>query len=183
MHSLIPSTELHGTANSDEGTAFMTRGINFDSDLVNAILARNSSVSFLSMPVCRLYIGFTANYAFTSAADVQQILQLYPDDPAQGVPIGTGDGILSTGFQDKRVSSLSLSTWVQYLNEALYTERGLLRRRSHGWTPTCFCPGECQRGSYILVQVQSTALSFPDRSWWYVLLGTFLEGVSDHVCC
>lgn len=104
MHSLIPSTELHGTANSDEGTAFMTRGINFDSDLVNAILARNSSVSFLSMPVCRLYIGFTANYAFTSAADVQQILQLYPDDPAQGVPIGTGDGILSTGFQDKRVS-------------------------------------------------------------------------------
>ncbi|KAJ7878498.1 alpha/beta-hydrolase [Mycena olivaceomarginata] len=72
-------------ANSDEGTAFMTRGINFDSDLVNAILARNST-----------------NYAFTSAADVQQILQLYPDDPAQGVPIGTGDGILSTGFQDKR---------------------------------------------------------------------------------
>ncbi|KAF7354420.1 Carboxylic ester hydrolase [Mycena venus] len=80
-----PSTKLHGTANSDEGTAFMTRGINFDSDLVNAILARNST-----------------NYAFTSAADVQQVLQLYPDDPAQGVPIGTGDGILSTGFQDKR---------------------------------------------------------------------------------
>ncbi|KAJ7764234.1 alpha/beta-hydrolase [Mycena metata] len=72
-------------ANSDEGTAFLTRGINFDSDFVNAILARNST-----------------NYAFTSAADVQQILQLYPDDPAQGVPIGTGDGILSTGFQDKR---------------------------------------------------------------------------------
>ncbi|KAJ7821254.1 Alpha/Beta hydrolase protein [Mycena leptocephala] len=72
-------------SNSDEGTTFMTRGINFDSDLVNVILARNST-----------------NYAFTSAADVQQILQLYPDDPAQGVPIGTGDGILSTGFQDKR---------------------------------------------------------------------------------
>ncbi|KAF7365904.1 Carboxylic ester hydrolase [Mycena venus] len=72
-------------ANSDEGTMFMTRGINFDSDLVNVILARNST-----------------DYAFTSAADVQQILQLYPDDPAQGVPIGTGDGILSTGFQDKR---------------------------------------------------------------------------------
>ncbi|KAJ6465812.1 Alpha/Beta hydrolase protein, partial [Mycena sanguinolenta] len=89
-------------SNSDEGTAFMTRGINFDSDLVNAILARNSSVPFLSMLVCRLYIGFAASYAFTSAADVQQILQLYPDDPAQGVPIGTGDGILSTGFQDKR---------------------------------------------------------------------------------
>lgn len=104
VHSLMPSAEFHGTAKSDKGTAFMTRGINFDSDLVNAILARNSSVSFLSMPVCRLYIGFAANYAFTSLADVQKILQLYPDDPAQGVPIGTGDGILSTGFQDKRVS-------------------------------------------------------------------------------
>lgn len=72
-------------ANSDEGTAFMTRGVNFDSDFVNAILARNSS-----------------SYAFPNEAAVQKVLQFYPDDPAQGVPVNTGDGILPTGFQDKR---------------------------------------------------------------------------------
>lgn len=72
-------------ANSDEGTAFLTRGVNFDSDFVNAILARNSS-----------------SYAFPDEAAVQKVLQFYPDDPAQGVPVNTGDGILPTGFQDKR---------------------------------------------------------------------------------
>ena len=46
----------------------------------------------------------TADFAFTDEAAVQKVLELYPDDPSQGVPVNTGDGVLPTGFQDKRVS-------------------------------------------------------------------------------
>ena len=34
---------------------------------------------------------------------VQQVLDLYPDDPSQGIPLNTGDGVLPSGFQDKRM--------------------------------------------------------------------------------
>ena len=36
------------TANSDEGTMFLTRGVNFDSDMVNAIIGRNGCMFFRS---------------------------------------------------------------------------------------------------------------------------------------
>ena len=47
------------------------------------------------------------SYALTDEDAVQKILELYPDDPSQGVPVNTGDGVLPTGFQDKRVRIFS----------------------------------------------------------------------------
>ena len=48
-----------------------------------------------------------ADFVLLDAGSVQQILSIYPDDPSQGIPLNTGDGVLSTGFQDKRVRTTS----------------------------------------------------------------------------
>jgi len=72
-------------ANSDEGTAFLTPGINTDDQLQAAITTRNGT-----------------DFLLLNETSVQQILTLYPDDPSQGIPLNTGDGILASGFQDKR---------------------------------------------------------------------------------
>jgi hypothetical protein len=48
-----------------------------------------------------------ADYMLLSRNAVDQILDLYPDDPTQGVPLNTGEGVLPTGLQDKRVRLFS----------------------------------------------------------------------------
>src|ERR1700761_1372325 len=60
--------------------------------------------------VCLYYISVscrrnlsTASFALQDQASIQKILQLYPDDPSIGVPTNTGDGLLPSGMQDKRV--------------------------------------------------------------------------------
>lgn len=47
---------------------------------------------------------------------VQQILNIFPDDPSQGCPFNTGPGLIPTGLQDKRVNwfytdSLAAGMW------------------------------------------------------------------------
>ncbi|KAK4701276.1 hypothetical protein P7C70_g4959, partial [Phenoliferia sp. Uapishka_3] len=72
-------------ANSDEGTAFATFGIDNDTALRQALVSR---------------------YDLLTENSIDTILSLYPDDPSVGAPYGTGDGVLSTGLQDKRSCSI-----------------------------------------------------------------------------
>lgn len=43
-----------------------------------------------------------ASYAIDESV-FTKLFEIYPDDPAQGVPMNTGSGLLSTGLMDKRV--------------------------------------------------------------------------------
>ena len=66
--------------NSDEGSAFGVRGLDNETALIESLLA---------------------SYPLTNES-VSTILENYPDDPSIGCPFHTGDGLLSTGAQDKR---------------------------------------------------------------------------------
>lgn len=77
---------LYGT-NSDEGTANAPSGINTDDELFEY-----------------LYTG--VGYGFP-ASTVRQIMSLYPDDPAQGIPLDTGnDRFAQEGWQYKRIAAI-----------------------------------------------------------------------------
>ncbi|KAI0387322.1 alpha/beta-hydrolase [Hypomontagnella monticulosa] len=77
---------IYGTV-SDEGTDNAPMGINTDEDLRNFLLHRT---------------GFD----FPSTT-VDRIMELYPDDPAQGVPIDTGsERFADNGWQYKRVAAI-----------------------------------------------------------------------------
>ncbi|KIK54659.1 hypothetical protein GYMLUDRAFT_176940 [Collybiopsis luxurians FD-317 M1] len=64
--------------NTDEGASFGVRGLNSETALLNALLGE-----------------------FTNAS-ASTLLELYPDDPTAGCPFHTGDGLLSSGSEDKR---------------------------------------------------------------------------------
>ncbi|GAA6030963.1 hypothetical protein JCM8097_008958 [Rhodosporidiobolus ruineniae] len=74
--------------NADEGTILSTRGC----DNVTAISAGLTSLNQSS------YVFFPDEFDALPAA--------YPDVPAEGIPLNTGDGLLASGTQDKRVNSL-----------------------------------------------------------------------------
>ncbi|KAI3342026.1 Alpha/Beta hydrolase protein [Ustulina deusta] len=78
---------LYGT-NSDEGTDNAPVGvINTDADLYNYLL-RDTGFGF-------------------PASTVSRIMQLYPDDPAQGIPLDTGaERFAGEGYQYKRVAAI-----------------------------------------------------------------------------
>lgn len=77
---------LYGT-NSDEGTANAPTGINTDDELFDY-----------------LYTG--VGYDFP-AATVRHIMDLYPDDPTQGIPLNTGtERFADLGWQYKRVAAI-----------------------------------------------------------------------------
>lgn len=77
---------LYGT-NSDEGTDNAPSGIDTDDELFNY-----------------LYTG--VGYDFP-ASTVRQIMALYPDDPAQGIPLNTGaERFADLGWQYKRVAAI-----------------------------------------------------------------------------
>ncbi|KAL8278026.1 hypothetical protein RQP46_009658 [Phenoliferia psychrophenolica] len=73
-------------ANSDEGTAFGTYGIDNDTALQSALAKSNPALT---------------NHS------IESILALYPDDPFVGCPYGTGDGTVTSGLQDKRSFSIT----------------------------------------------------------------------------
>lgn len=74
--------------NMDEGTILSTQGCNNESDLRAGLISLNQSS----------YVVFEE--------DIDALLEAYPDDPEQGIPLHTGDGLLSTGTQDKRINAL-----------------------------------------------------------------------------
>ncbi|KAI1419730.1 alpha/beta-hydrolase [Xylaria sp. FL1777] len=78
---------LYGT-NSDEGTDNAPVGvINTDADL-------------------RAYLLHDTGFGFP-ASTVSRIMQLYPDDPAQGIPLDTGaERFADKGYQYKRVAAI-----------------------------------------------------------------------------
>lgn len=77
---------LYGS-NSDEGTDNAPFGINTDSDLRNFLL-------------------YDTGFQFPNST-VSKIMELYPDDPSEGVPINTGDKrFASKGRQYKRVAAI-----------------------------------------------------------------------------
>ncbi|KAI1415648.1 alpha/beta-hydrolase [Hypoxylon sp. FL1857] len=77
---------IYGTT-SDEGTDNAPIGINTDEDL-------------------RIYLLHGTGFDFL-AATVDHILELYPDDPAQGIPLNTGaERFADEGWQYKRVAAI-----------------------------------------------------------------------------
>ncbi|KAH9998075.1 alpha/beta-hydrolase [Xylariaceae sp. FL0662B] len=77
---------LYGT-NSDEGTDNAPEGINTDADL-------------------RTYLLHETGFDFP-ASTVERILELYPDDPAQGIPLNTGaERFADRGWQYKRAAAI-----------------------------------------------------------------------------
>ncbi|EIN05256.1 alpha/beta-hydrolase [Punctularia strigosozonata HHB-11173 SS5] len=72
-------------ANLDEGATFGPRGLNNETSIAEALATQ---------------------YAHLSNDSISKILEYYPDDPSIGCPYNTGDGILSTGTQDKRALSI-----------------------------------------------------------------------------
>lgn len=78
---------LYGT-NSDEGTDNAPVGtINTDEDLRN-------------------YLSYEAGFDFPDST-VARIMELYPDDPAQGIPLDTGgERFADKGWQYKRIAAI-----------------------------------------------------------------------------
>ncbi|GAA5836544.1 hypothetical protein JCM11251_007106 [Rhodosporidiobolus azoricus] len=74
--------------NADEGTILSTKGCDNDTAVIAGLTSLNQS-SYVVLP-----------------DQFDALLAAYPDDPAQGIPLNTGDGVLSSGVQDKRVNSL-----------------------------------------------------------------------------
>ncbi|GJN93304.1 hypothetical protein Rhopal_006351-T1 [Rhodotorula paludigena] len=72
-------------ANTDEGSAFGSKGINTTEQLVENLGVR---------------------YPNLTSDSVSGLLEYYPNDPSQGCPFNTGDGVLSTGLQDKRSNAI-----------------------------------------------------------------------------
>ncbi|GAA5950607.1 hypothetical protein JCM3765_000548 [Sporobolomyces pararoseus] len=71
---------LLGT-NTDEGTAFGLRGINTTDELVDSLVH---------------------NFVALSRNSTEELVSLYSEEPAEGCPYNTGDGVLPSGLQDKR---------------------------------------------------------------------------------
>ncbi|GAA5915078.1 uncharacterized protein JCM6883_003261 [Sporobolomyces salmoneus] len=71
---------LLGT-NTDEGTGFGLRGINTTDELVDSLVL---------------------NFDALSRNSTENLVSLYSEDPSEGCPYNTGDGVLPTGVQDKR---------------------------------------------------------------------------------
>ncbi|GAA5939264.1 uncharacterized protein JCM15063_004470 [Sporobolomyces koalae] len=80
---------LLGT-NTDEGTAFGLRGINTTDELVDSL---------------------ALNYVKLSHNTSKTLVSLYSEEPSEGCPYNTGDGVLPSGLQDKR--SLSINGDIQ----------------------------------------------------------------------
>jgi len=67
-------------AQTDEGTAFGSRGLNNTQDLITA---------------------YSARYPYMLNSSVEQLVGLYSEEQSAGSPYNTGDGALSTGLADK----------------------------------------------------------------------------------
>ncbi|GJN93281.1 hypothetical protein Rhopal_006328-T1 [Rhodotorula paludigena] len=76
---------LIGT-NTDEGSGFGAKNITTDSELAAAQ---------------------QAYYPKLTNSSVASLFELYPNDPSQGCPYNTGDGLLASGYQDKRSNALT----------------------------------------------------------------------------
>jgi acetylcholinesterase len=72
-------------ANLDEGAYFGPKGIQNDSALQHAL--------------AKMFPNLTDT-------TISKIMALYPNDPSIGCPYHTGDGVLSSGTQDKRAFSI-----------------------------------------------------------------------------
>lgn len=74
------------SANTDEGSGFGAKNITTDSELAAAQ---------------------QAYYPKLTNSSVASLFELYPNDPSQGCPFNTGDGLLASGYQDKRSNALT----------------------------------------------------------------------------
>ncbi|GJN88189.1 hypothetical protein Rhopal_001154-T1 [Rhodotorula paludigena] len=74
--------------NADEGTVLGTPGCNTEADIIAGVTSLNEC-SYVVFPD-----------AFDS------LFAAYPDDPSIGIPLNTGDGLLSSGTMDKRMNSI-----------------------------------------------------------------------------
>ncbi|KAI0759364.1 Alpha/Beta hydrolase protein [Trametes elegans] len=82
----------------DEGTQFATKTLSTDQQLT----------SFLSNFITPLQTG-TASPALQTA--IGKLLQLYPNDPAEGSPYGTGSETFGLGSQYKRAAAIAGDIW------------------------------------------------------------------------
>lgn len=74
--------------NADEGTVLSTKGCNNESDMQIGLTSLNQSS----------YVVFDEEFP--------KLFEAYPDVPSEGIPLNTGDGLLSSGTADKRINSL-----------------------------------------------------------------------------
>lgn len=112
---------LYGT-NSDEGSDNAPEGIDTDDELFD-------------------YLHTGVGYDFP-AATVRQIMALYPDDPAQGIPLNTGaERFADRGWQYKRVAAIvgdiyyHATRWNDARHYAQHTPNGtfIYRFNTRGW--------------------------------------------------
>lgn len=84
---LVADVAILAGTNTDEGTAFAPRGILNDNAAIHEYVAK-------------------INYGLDNTT-VAKVMQLYPDDPAQGCPFGTGsERFASQGYMFKRGAAI-----------------------------------------------------------------------------
>ncbi|KAI0824007.1 esterase 1 [Trametes gibbosa] len=90
-------------SNLDEGTQFVSTSISSDDQLTQ----------FLDTFITPL--GPTSS---AEQAQISGLLQLYPDDPAQGSPYGTGSNTFGLGSQYKRAAAIAGDIWFHSVRRA-----------------------------------------------------------------
>jgi acetylcholinesterase len=117
-------------ANLDEATSGIGApvGIQNDTQFRTAVAREfrpdSHMMSFVTahLPVTnasRISGAYSTLYPSNSTLD--QFLEVFPDDPSRGSPFGTGDGVLPTGLQDKRINWVytdGLHAGIRYLARA-----------------------------------------------------------------
>lgn len=67
----------------------------------------------MSIPLLQVFpldadgiVAFSGAYStlYPTNATLDEFMKVFPDDPSRGCPFGTGDGVLPTGLQDKRIN-------------------------------------------------------------------------------
>ena len=108
------SVQVHAAdvCNWDAGTAFTPQDLNTTSDLLLFLDASDQP--------------FSTNVSAAFQGDLQELLKLYPDDPALGSPFGTGNNTFSAGAEYKRAAAIlddvafqaTRRTWIQAASDA-----------------------------------------------------------------
>lgn len=131
---------------TDEGTAFGSRGLNTTQDIINA---------------------YSARYPKMLNSSVEHLVSLYSEDPAAGSPYNTGDGVLATGLQDKvgcegakGAMSAASSSSLFRVPAAFVLDR---RRRRHDRASTLPGRERCEIRTRLLLPLRHRAAERIDR--------------------
>lgn len=97
-------------SNLDEATAGIGApvGINNDTQFLAACARKVMSLPGQLHVLIRITTGAYATQGVDNTT-IARFTEVFPNDPAQGCPYNTGEGVLPTGLQDKRINSVYTS--------------------------------------------------------------------------